>query len=107
MNHSKKHKALWPVFSHKHTHAPKSLLQITHYKSETYIILSERPFQKMHTKNSYAHYLKVGEFGYFQVLEDEMSYFDGQDACQRIKGKIIECNERHGNASSNFFYIFS
>ena len=46
MNHSKKHKALWPVFSHKHTHAPKSLLQITHYKSETYIILSERPFQK-------------------------------------------------------------
>lgn len=38
-------------FSHKHTHAPKSLLQITHYKSETYIILSERPFQKMHTKN--------------------------------------------------------
>ena len=58
--------------------------------------------KKMHTKNSYAQYLKVGDFGYFQVLEDEMSYFDGQDACQRIKGKIIECNERHGNASSKY-----
>ena len=63
--------------------------------------------EKMDSKNSYADFLKAGEFGYFQILEDKMSFFDGQDACQRIKGKIIECNERHGNASSKFFYIFS
>ena len=58
--------------------------------------------EKMDSKNLYAHFLKLSGFGYFQVLEDKMSFFDGQAACHKIHGKIIECNERHGNASSKY-----
>ena len=56
--------------------------------------------EKMDSKNSFANFLKVENFGYFQKLEDKMSYFDGQDACQKIHGKIIESDERYGTATS-------
>ena len=59
---------------------------------------------KMDSKISFAHFRKAGGFGYFQILHDKMSYFDGQAACHKIHGKIIECDERHRNASSNFFH---
>ena len=62
--------------------------------------------EKMDSKNSFAEFLKAGEFGYFQKLEDKMSYNDGQAACRKIHGKIIESDERYGNASSIFF-LFS
>ena len=52
------------------------------------------------SENSFAHYVKVGEFGYFQKLDHKMSYMDGQAACQKIHGKIIESDERYGNATS-------
>ena len=52
------------------------------------------------SENSFAHYVKVGEFGYFQKLDHKMSYMDGQAACQKLHGKIIESDERYGNATS-------
>ena len=58
--------------------------------------------RKMDSKNSYANFLKAGEFGYFQKLDHKMGYFDGQDACRKIHGKIIESDDRYGNASSKF-----
>ena len=60
--------------------------------------------EKIISKNSFAHFLKAREFGYFQKLEDKMSYFDGKDACHKIHGKIIESDERYGNASSKFLF---
>ena len=62
--------------------------------------------EKKDSKNSYAHFLKAGELGYFQVLEDKMSFFEGQAACKKIHGKIIECDERNGKASSNFLHTY-
>ena len=90
-----------------------SLEQIVLTKKLTKIIvdneeikITEQILQKerIESKNSYAHFLKAGELGYFQVLEDKMSFFEGQDACKRIKGKIIESNEKYGNASSKFSF---
>ena len=52
------------------------------------------------SENSFAHYVKVGEFGYFQKLDHKMGYMDGQAACQKLHGKIIESDERYGNATS-------
>ena len=57
--------------------------------------------KKMDTnKNSFEHYVRVGEFGYFQKLENKMSFRNGQVACNKIHGKIIESDERYGNATS-------
>ena len=56
--------------------------------------------EKMDSKNSFANFLKVENFGYFQKLEDKMSYEDGQAACHNLHGKIIESDERIGNATS-------
>ena len=78
----------------------KIIGDIKEIKTSEKILLDE----KMDSKNSYAHFLKADEFGYFQELEDKMSFFDGQDACKRIKGKIIESNEKYGNASSKFSF---
>ena len=92
-----------------------SLEQIVLTKKLTKIIvdneeikITEQILQKerIESKNSYAHFLKAGELGYFQVLEDKLSFFEGQAACKKIHGKIIECDERHGNASSNFLYTY-
>ena len=56
--------------------------------------------EKVHSKNSYANYVRVGDFGYFQKLDDKMSYEDGQAACHELHGKIIESDERNENATS-------
>ena len=56
--------------------------------------------EKVHAKNSYANYVRVGDFGYFQKLDDKMSYEDGQAACHELHGKIIESDERNENATS-------
>ena len=61
--------------------------------------------EKMNSKNYFANFLKVENFGYFQKLEDKMNYFDGQDACHKIHGKIIESDERYGTATSKFDQI--
>ena len=58
--------------------------------------------EEMDSKNSYANFRKAGNFGYFQKLDNKMSYFDGQDACRKMHGKIIESDDRYGNASSKF-----
>ena len=84
----------------KNNKLEKIIGDINNIKTSEKILLDE----KMDSKNSYAHFLKADEFGYFQELEDKMSFFDGQDACKRIKGKIIESNEKYGNASSKFSF---
>ena len=56
--------------------------------------------EEMNLENSFAQYVKIGEFGYFQKLDHKMSYADGQAACQKLHGKIIESDERYGNATS-------
>ena len=63
--------------------------------------------KKVHSKNSYANYVRVGDFGYFQKLDDKMSYEDGQAACHELHGKIIESDERYGNATSKCFCLNS
>ena len=62
----------------KNNKLEKIIGDINNIKTSEKILL-----EKMNSKNSYAHFLKAGEFGYFQILEDKMSFFDGQDACQR------------------------
>ena len=62
--------------------------------------------KKMDTnKNSFEHYVRVGEFGYFQKLENKMSFRNGQVACNKIHGKIIESDERYGNATSKYILV--
>lgn len=56
--------------------------------------------EEMNLENSFAHYVKIGEFGYFQKLDHKMSYLDGQAACHKLHGKIIESDEKFGNATS-------
>ena len=56
--------------------------------------------EKVLSKNSYANYVRVGDFGYFQKLDDKMSFEDGQAACHELHGKIIESDERNENATS-------
>ena len=60
--------------------------------------------EKVHSKNSYANYVRVGDFGYFQKLDDKMSYEDGQAACHELHGKIIESDERNENATSKYSF---
>ena len=60
--------------------------------------------EKMDNKNSFEHYVRVGEFGYFQKLESKMSFRNGQIACNKIHGKIIESDERYGNATSKYIF---
>ena len=62
--------------------------------------------EEIHSRNSFAHFERVGEFGYFQKLEDKMSYEDGQTACHKIHGKIIESDERYKNATSKLFFNY-
>ena len=62
--------------------------------------------EEIHSRNSFAHFARVGEFGYFQKLEDKMSYEDGQTACHKIHGKIIESDERYKNATSKLFFNY-
>ena len=62
--------------------------------------------EKVHSKNSYANYVRVGDFGYFQKLDDKMSYEDGQAACHKLHGKIIESDERYKNATSKLFFLY-
>ena len=59
------------------------------------------------SQNSFEHYVKVGKFGYFQKLENKMSFRNGQVACTKIHGKIIESDERNGNATSNIIFLKS
>ena len=59
---------------------------------------------KVLSKNSYANYVRVGDFGYFQKLDDKMSYEDGQAACHELHGKIIESDERNENATSKYSF---
>ena len=61
--------------------------------------------EEMNSENSFAHYVKVGEFGYFQKLDQKMSYMDGQAACHKLHGKIIESDENFGNATSKSDFI--
>ena len=61
--------------------------------------------RKMDYQNSFEHYVRVGEFGYFQKLENKMSFRNGQVACTKIHGKIIESDERNGNATSNIIFL--
>ena len=56
--------------------------------------------EEMNLENSFAHYVKIGKFGYFQKLDHKMSYMDGQAACHKLHGKIIESDENFGNATS-------
>ena len=35
---------------------------------------------------------RIGKYGYFQKLEEKMTYEDGQKACSKIFGHIIEFN---------------
>ena len=35
---------------------------------------------------------RIGKYGYFQKLEENMTYEDGQKACSKIFGHIIEFN---------------
>ena len=63
--------------------------------------------KEVHSKHSFVDFLRVGEYGYFQKLEDKMSYKDGQAACHKIHGKIIESDERYGNATSKCFCLNS
>ena len=60
--------------------------------------------EKVLSKNSYANYVRVGDFGYFQKLDDLMSYEDGQAACHELHGKIIESDERNENATSKYSF---
>ena len=60
--------------------------------------------EKVHSKNSYANYVRVGDFGYFQKLDDKMSYEDGQAACHELHGNIIESDERNENATSKYSF---
>ena len=76
----------------------KIIGDIEEIKTKEQILLKE----KMDSKNSFAHFVKAGEFGYFQKLQDKMNFNDGQAACHKIHGKIIESDERKGNASSKF-----
>ena len=63
--------------------------------------------KEVHSKHSFVDFLRVGEYGYFQKLKDKMSYKDGQAACNKIHGKIIESDERYENATSKFFCLNS
>ena len=37
---------------------------------------------------------RFGKYGYFQKLDEKMSYNDGQIACSKLFGHIIEFDER-------------
>ena len=95
---------LTPIYVHlsKETKKLTKIIgEIEEIKIAEQILLKE----KMDSKDSFAHFLKAGEFGYFQKLSDKMNFNDGQAACQKIHGKIIESDERYGNATSNFYYF--
>lgn len=50
---------------------------------------------------------RISEFGYFLKFEEKMNFKDGQIACSKIYGHIIEFDERYSNCSSKFmFYYF-
>ena len=36
---------------------------------------------------------RIGKYGYFQKLDEKMTYKDGQKACSKIFGQVIEFNE--------------
>ena len=78
----------------------KMMNDIEELKTKKEIMEKER-----NNQNSFEHYVKVGEFGYFQKLENKMSFRNGQVACTKIHGKIIESDERNGNATSNIIFL--
>ena len=46
---------------------------------------------------------RIAEFGYFLKLKEKMNFKDGQIACSKIYGHIIEFDERYSNCSSKFY----
>ena len=49
---------------------------------------------------------RISEFGYFLKFEEKMNFKDGQIACSKIYGHIIEFDERYSNCSSKFYFNF-
>ncbi len=37
---------------------------------------------------------RIGNYGYFQMLDEKLSYNDGQIACSKLFGHIVEFDER-------------
>ena len=40
---------------------------------------------------------RIGKYGYFQKLEEKMAYNEGQKACSKLYGHIVEFDERVPN----------
>ena len=45
---------------------------------------------------------RIGKYGYFRKLEEKMSYNNGQKACSKLFGHIVEFDEREQH-NSKFF----
>ena len=42
---------------------------------------------------------RIGKYGYFQKLDEKMTYEDGQKACSKIFGQVIEFDETSNDFS--------
>ena len=48
---------------------------------------------------------RIGKYGYFQKLEEKMTYEDGQKTCSKIFGHIIEFNETSEHFSGRNYFL--
>ena len=50
---------------------------------------------------------RIGKYGYFQKLEEKMTYEDGQKACSKIFGHIIEFDMTSNDYSGSNGILFA
>ena len=48
---------------------------------------------------------RIGKYGYFQKLEEKMTYEDGQKTCSKIFGHIIEFDETSEHFSGRNYFL--
>ena len=57
------------------------------------IIKNAKEIKVLESFKTFYGFERVGKYGYFQKLDEKMTYGDGQKACSKIFGQIIEFNE--------------